>query len=61
MSTKYWKIIDRLASSLFGYEKHELKFIMNTWENSDPNDDEGLSQKQKDWLDKLDKKYKAKE
>lgn len=58
--SKYWLIIKRLVlkAGAFDYSKHETKFLKNMLENTNPYDPEELTEGQKSWLLKLNKKYR---
>ena len=47
-----------LNSGAHDYSRHETQFLKNLLDNSNPYDEDELSEAQKDWLLKLNKKYK---
>ena len=58
--SKYWKIIERLFLNqlVFEFDYHEEKFVKSMFNNLDPYASEPeLTDAQKDWILKLDKKY----
>ena len=61
--SKYWQIVERLLAeyAIHPMEKHEALFLANIYKHVSPHDEDELTDAQKSWLLKMDKKYKTPE